>query len=144
MDKCDILILGAGWTSTFLIPLCQARHVSFAATTRDGRKVAGADTIPWSFNPDEATASPTNQFSRLPLAAAILITFPLTGTGQSKKIVDGYRAAHGAKADTTAFIQLGSSGIWQIPQRTIWVSRRSPYNTDSPRAVAEDELLRLG
>lgn len=146
MHQHDLLILGAGWTSTFLVPLCQARHVSFAATTRDGRKVAGADTIPWAFNPDEATttASPTNQFSRLPLAAAILITFPLTGTGQSKKIVDGYRAAHGAKADTTAFTQLGSSGIWQIPQRTIWVSRRSPYNTDSPRAIAEDELLRLG
>ncbi|KAI6817907.1 hypothetical protein KC332_g8751 [Hortaea werneckii] len=146
MHQHDLLILGAGWTSTFLIPLCQARRVSFAATTRDGRKVAGADTIPWSFNPDEATTttSPTNQFSRLPLAAAILIAFPLTGTGQSKKIVDGYRAAHGAKADTTVFIQFGSSGIWQIPQRTIWVSRRSPYNTDSPRAVAEDELLRLG
>ncbi|KAI7379036.1 hypothetical protein KC336_g19256, partial [Hortaea werneckii] len=86
MHQHHLLILGAGWSSTFLIPLCQARHVSFAATTRDGRKVAGADTIPWSFNPDEATTTtnPTNQFSRLPLAAAILITFPLTGTGQSK------------------------------------------------------------
>ena len=144
MQQHDLLILGAGWTSTFLIPLCQNRGVSFAATTRDGRDVAGAATIPWSFNPDEDSNAEQNQFGKLPLAQAVLTTFPLTGKGQSKSVVEGYKKAHGSKANSTRFIQLGSTGIWQIPQRTIWVSRRSPYNTESPRAVAEDELLSLG
>ncbi|TKA26454.1 hypothetical protein B0A50_05290 [Salinomyces thailandicus] len=144
MQQLDLLILGAGWTSTFLIPLCQSRNISFAATTRDGRKVAGASTTPWSFNPDESATAEKNQFSQLPLAKNILITFPLTGKGQSKTVVEGYRRAQGNKADTARFVQFGSSGIWQIPQQTIWVSRRSPYNTESPRAIAEDELLGLG
>lgn len=145
MQEHDLLILGAGWTSTFLIPLLQAKHLSFAATTRDGRNVAGASTIKWSFNPEEATATAgKNQFSALPLAKHILITFPLTTAGQSKTIVEGYEAAHGKKLDGVRFIQLGSTGIWQIPQKTIWVSRRSPYDTTNARATAEDELLKLG
>ena len=32
----DVLILGAGWTSTFLIPLLEEEKLSYAATTRDG------------------------------------------------------------------------------------------------------------
>lgn len=41
------------------------------------------------------------------------------------------------------FIQLGSTGIWQIEQQTCWVSRHSPYDKDNSRAIAEDELLDL-
>ncbi|KAK5729675.1 hypothetical protein LTR17_011752 [Elasticomyces elasticus] len=112
MQELDLLILGAGWTSTFLIPLLRSHHLSFAATTRDGREVAGSKTIAWSFNPENQTAT----------------------------LVQSYSAAKGKQAN---FIQLGSSGIWQIPQETHWVSRRSPYNKSSPRAIAEDELLKL-
>ncbi|KAK4557090.1 hypothetical protein LTR86_006071 [Recurvomyces mirabilis] len=146
MQEHDILILGAGWTSTFLIPLLSAKRISFAATTRDGRKVAGAATIPWTFNPDEDSTQDTskNQFSSLPLAKHILITFPLTGHGQSNTLVKGYSSAHGNKTGgNVKFIQLGSTGIWQIPQKTLWVSRKSPYDTENKRAIAEDELLGL-
>ncbi|KAK5112068.1 hypothetical protein LTR85_011649 [Meristemomyces frigidus] len=145
MQELDILILGAGWSSTFLIPLLQERHISFAATTRDGRKVAGASTIEWSFDPSEDSASnEKNQFSSLPLAKHILITFPLTGQGQSCTVVKGYDKVHGKKLGGVRFIQFGSTGIWQIPQKTSWVSRRSPYDTTNSRAIAEDELLKLG
>ena len=41
-------------------------------------------------------------------------------------------------------VQLGSSGIWQIPQDHLWTTRHSPYNKENDRAVAEDELLGLG
>lgn len=151
MQELDLLILGAGWSSTFLIPLLQQRNIPFAATTRDGRKVAGAETIKWSFDP---TASPTtttttekNQFAALPLAKTVLITFPLTGHGQSSELIKGYTNLFEHKKkdrEAVKFIQFGSTGIWQIPQKTHWVSRRSPYNTTNPRAIAEDELISLG
>lgn len=133
----DILVLGAGWTSTFLIPLLSALKLSFAATTRDGRSVAGHKTVPWSFNPDSSDKS---QFSSLPSAKHILVTFPLTGKGQSSTLINGYTKVHG-KAH---FIQLGSTGIWQIPQSSPWTSRKSSYDTSNKRAIAEDELLSHG
>ena len=145
MQENDILILGAGWTSTFLIPLLQSRKLSFAATTRDGRKVADADTIKWSFNSDEDSdtkLSGESQFSSLPLAKHVLIIFPLKGEGQSKMVVEGYQKVW--KGKDIRFIQLGSTGIWQISQPSHWVDRQSPYNKDNDRAIAEDELLDLG
>lgn len=145
MQEFDILILGAGWTNTFLIPLLQARNLICAATTRDGRTVAGVDTIKWSFEPSEVEDSSTSsQFSKLPLAKTILVTFPLTGHNQSKTLVHGYSNVYHTQAPKLQFIQLGSSGIWQVPQNSTWVSRHSPYNTTMPRAIAEDELLSLG
>ena len=41
MQQVDLLILGAGWTSSFLIPLLKERNFTFAATTTDGRSVSG-------------------------------------------------------------------------------------------------------
>lgn len=139
MPDLDLLILGAGWTSTFLIPLLHTRNLSFAATTTTGHSVASNPTIAWKYDPSTTTEA---DFKTLPSAKAVLITFPLTGTGQSKFIHHSYRNTH--TSAEARFIQLGSTGIWQIPQSTTWLSRRSPYNTSSPRAVAEDELLSLG
>ncbi|KAK3113193.1 hypothetical protein LTR53_009764 [Teratosphaeriaceae sp. CCFEE 6253] len=145
MQELDLLILGAGWTSTFLIPLLQAKHLSFAATTRDGHDVANTKTLAWTFDPSkELPTSEENQFSPLPLAKHILVTFPLKDKGPSETLVRGYERAHGQKAQDVRFIQLGSTGIWQISQKTLWVSRRSPYDTTNARAIAEDELLGLG
>lgn len=146
MKDLDILILGAGWTSTFLIPLLQSRNLTFAATTRDGRKVAGVETIKWSFDPDEdpSNTNEKSQFAKLPSAKHVLITFPLTGTGQSSSLVYGYEKVHGKSKYDVRFIQLGSTGIWQIPQSSIWVDRKSPYDTTNKRAMAEDELITLG
>lgn len=134
----DLLILGAGWTSTFLLPLLHSRKLSFAATTRDGRKVAGFNTLNWAFNPD---TKDTAQFSALPAAKHILVTFPLTGKGQSATLIQGYRKAHNKEAK---FIQLGSTGIWQISQPTCWTDRKSKYDSSNARAIAEDELLSFG
>lgn len=139
MQELDLLILGAGWTSTFLIPLLKQRNLSFAATTRDGHKVAGVETIKWAFNPDD-----TYNFMNLPTANTVLITFPLTGKGQSRRMVESYAGSHARKKEQTRFIQLGSTGIWQIKQDSTWVSRKSPYDKDNKRAIAEDELLSLG
>lgn len=145
MQERDILILGAGWTATFLIPLLQEQKLLFAATTTDGRSVAGAPTIKWTFDPAASAPDQKAAFAILPRARNIVITFPLKGTGQSELLVRAYEATHGHGHGR--FIQLGSTGIWQSdPAQAPWLDRRSPYNTagDGGRALAEEELLNLG
>lgn len=139
MQQVDILILGAGWTSTFLIPLLKQRNYTFAATTTDGRSVAGSDTIKWRFDPDSKDGS---DLASLPLAQHVLITFPLTSAEQTDFLVKSYQDGHSKHGDQTRFIQFGSTGIWQVPQTRLWLSRKSPYNHSMPRAIAEDALLK--
>lgn len=135
MQEIDLLILGAGWTSTFLLPLAMSRSITTAATTTTGRD----DTIKFAFDPSNTDSS---YFSVLPTARTVLITFPLKGVGQSKLLVDSYKATH---RGSPRFIQLGSTGIWQMPeQKATWLNRHSEYNKENERAVAEDELLGLG
>jgi len=133
MSHVDILILGAGWTSTFLIPLLKSSSISYAATTTTGHD----GTIPFKFDPSSGSAEP---YKNLPSATTVLITFPLTGSGQSKSLVGLYRSVHGAE---NKWIQLGSSGIFnQCPEG--WSDDDAPYDKEDKRAVAEDELLALG
>lgn len=139
MQELDLLILGAGWTSTFLIPQLRSHNLTHAATTTTGHN----HTIPFKFDPTN-TDDPS-YFSILPNARHILITFPLTGTGQSSLLVQQYKSTHPRVADHVRFIQLGSTGIWQFDgQHDLWVTRHSKYDSTKPRAVAEDEMLALG
>ncbi|KAK4186940.1 hypothetical protein QBC35DRAFT_436096 [Podospora australis] len=152
MEELDILILGAGWTATFLIPLLQDHELHFSATTTTGRIVAGNPTIPFRFEPTEENRPAINA---LPRARHVLITFPLQGAGPSKFFMEAYQASHPLRdqSKTVKFIQLGSTGIWQ-PGGPVapaergddypWYDRHSPYNRTLPRAVAEEELLSLG
>ncbi|KAF1849377.1 uncharacterized protein K460DRAFT_365260 [Cucurbitaria berberidis CBS 394.84] len=129
----DLLILGAGWTSTFLIPQLERGKISHAETTTTGRD----GTIPFKFDPDSGDA---DSYKRLPSAHTILITFPLIGHSQSKNLVGLYRSVHGASNN---WIQLGSTEIFnQLPHD--WSTDNSPYDKSSTRAIAEDELLELG
>jgi hypothetical protein len=133
MSEVDVLILGAGWTSTFLIPGLEKEGITYGATTTTGRD----NTIPFSFDPDSGDAE---SYKRLPSARTVLVTFPLKGPGQSKNIVGLYRSIHGPK---NSWVQLGSTGIFnQLPDD--WSTDSSPYDSSDTRAVAEDELLELG
>jgi hypothetical protein len=133
MKQVDLLILGAGWTSTFLIPALKKEEITYAATTTTGHD----NTIPFKFDPDSGSAEP---FKNLPSAHTVLITFPLIGPNQSKTLLGLYRSIHGPK---NQWIQLGSTGIFnKVPDD--WSTEDSPYDTDDKRAVAEDELLGLG
>lgn len=164
MEELTLLILGAGWTSTFLIPHLQSHNIPFAATTTSGHPVADHPTIPFKFDPSAPAEETHSAIAALPRARYILITFPLTGTGPSKLLVETYTATHRSAAASSPnpdseprFIQLGSSGIWQQQQQPStesssplqsrsedpWLTRHSPYATSNPRAVAEDELLAL-
>ncbi|KAH6664252.1 hypothetical protein B0J14DRAFT_249508 [Halenospora varia] len=133
----DILILGAGWTSTFLIPLLEKEKVTYAATTTTGRD----DTFKFKFDPDN---NDPKQYAVLPTAKTVLITFPLKGKQQSTQLVKSYNGSHETGISSYQFIQLGSAGIWTIPDQETWVTRHSKYDKSDTRAIAEDELLSLG
>jgi hypothetical protein len=138
-DNVDFLILGAGWTSTFLIPELDRQGVVHAETTTTGHD----NTIPFKFDPESDDTVP---YKSLPLAQTVLITFPLKGVGQSKKLTSLYRKVHG---DNNRWIQLGSSAIFNKEREgrvrmreddSDWCTEDSDYDREDPRAIAEDEL----
>lgn len=107
MAKTDILILGAGWTSTFLIPLCEKEGVSYAATSRSGRD----GTVPFEFQPH---SEDPGAYEKLPEAQTVLITFPIKDKGGSERLVRLYKSTHGGDEVDVRFIQLGTTGIWDV------------------------------
>jgi hypothetical protein len=108
MAPVDILILGVGWTSTFLIPLLNDRGLAFKGTTRDGRKTNQGSTIKFDFQQDRDTPE---SFATLPSARCVVITFPIYGSGGSERLVRQYRDTH-SDVPNLLFAQLGSTGIW--------------------------------
>lgn len=135
-EKVDLLILGAGWTSTFLIPLLLERNISYAATTTTGRE----NTIKFKFDPESKDNE--SNYKTLPPAHNIVITFPLKGADQTSTLLNLYQQTH--PTINSKWILLGSAGIWQIPNQETWVSRGSRYDTSNERAQAEDQLLKGG
>ncbi|KAL8388185.1 hypothetical protein RB595_009396 [Gaeumannomyces hyphopodioides] len=141
-EPVDMLVLGAGWTSRFLRPLLDEHKVRWAATTTTGRD----GTVPFRFDPDSADPAP---YRALPTARTVLITFPLKGEGQSRRLTSLYSSSrptpsgssntsNTSNTTTTRWIQLGSTGIFTSPG---WNDESSPYDAANPRAAAEDELL---
>jgi hypothetical protein len=106
----DLLILGGGWTFNFLDQLLLDHNsdLSYISTTRDGRN----NSIKWSFD-DDINADP-NQFLALPIAKTVLIVFPLKGLGPSSRLLNGYQNRCNIKNINIRWIQLGSSGIWDV------------------------------
>ncbi|GAA5899953.1 uncharacterized protein JCM6883_006046 [Sporobolomyces salmoneus] len=167
----DLLLLGAGWTSTFLLPHLASSHprLSVASTTRDGRN----NSIRWTFDP--SNAEDPEQYRGLPRAKTVVVTFPIKGEGGSQGLVRGYERAKGIEnGEEVRWIQLGSTGIWDGGPTLIgekienlkklkesssaqaqaqdppsyassfkWTGRHSPYDKTNARAIAEDELLSL-
>ena len=134
-DTVDLLILGAGWTSTFLIPLLKDKGITFAATSTSGRD----GTIKFLFDPD---AREDTIYKTLPSATNIVITFPLKGALQTDTLLELYTRTHTSASPN--WIQLGSTGIWQLPNQECWVTRKSEYDTSDSRAQAEDRLMEKG
>ncbi|KAK0485015.1 hypothetical protein IW261DRAFT_872621 [Armillaria novae-zelandiae] len=145
----DILILGAGWTATFLIPLCVETNVNWAATTRSGSTDPYA-TIPFNFDQDDESEEKLDeQCKKLPDAKTVLVTFPLTTKGAVGRLVQGYRKARkDGRGGQELWVQLGTTSIWDNPPNapkptsTSWYDRHSTF-TKTPRVVLEEELLAL-
>jgi len=137
-ESVDLLILGAGWTSQFLVPMLEEHGLAYAKTTRQG----GLGCIKFTFDPESSDPEP---FSRLPVARTILVTFPITVQGGPTRLINSYCATH--PRCEPLFIQLGSSGIWKdgesASSNQIWIDRKSPFDASNPRARCEEELLGL-
>ena len=100
----SLLILGAGWTFGFLEPLLPEALPKgrYASTTRDGRN----GSIKWAWDPEDEGA----QYAALPRADTVVVTFPIRGSGGSRRLVSGYEGVHGK----ARWVQLGSTGIWDV------------------------------
>lgn len=84
------------------------------------------------------------QYAALPVATTVLITFPLKGHNQSIHLYSSYVQNHDPDNIPYQFIQLGSTGIFSVPNQDLWVTRHSKYDETDDRAIAEDELRQLG
>lgn len=106
----DLLILGAGWTSKFLIQLCQENGLRCAATTRTGKE----GTVQFDFDPDSHDSKP---YEVLPDARTVLVTFPIKNAGASQRLVRNYQSSRTVNKNTdlqVRFIQLGATNIWDV------------------------------
>lgn len=128
----DVLLLGSGWTGSFLIPLLEHKRLRYAYTSR---------SPPDEKNPDddrkiqfELTDPVTKDSLRpLPRASTVVIIFPIKDLQQVDDLVHEYEEFHGR----TRWIQLGSTGIWGSGRNT----SSSPVDTSNARAAAEQRLL---
>jgi hypothetical protein len=134
----DLLVLGAGWTSQWLLPLAAAKGIKTAATTRDGRN----GSLVFAFDPASDDSTP---FEALPPARTILVSFPVKEKGGISKLVRFYNQTHGHHH--ARYIYLGSTGIWEpdneglLGKSSPFVTRHTPFNPANARGASEAELF---
>ncbi|CDU24949.1 related to epoxide hydrolase [Sporisorium scitamineum] len=125
----DVLLLGSGWTGTFLIPLLKQKRLSYAYTCRSPPHEKDHHKIQFELT-DPVTK---NSLRSLPRASTVVIIFPIKNVQQVDDLVRQYQELHGS----TRWIQLGSTGIWGPGSS----SSSSPFDTSNARASAEQRLL---
>jgi hypothetical protein len=105
----DVLILGAGCTSQFLIAECQRLGVTWAGTRRS--KVDGC--IYFVFDP---LSPDVDSFKVLPSAKTVLVSFGTVYKGAITRLVELYNETHPFEDSNTSrlFVQLGSWSAWQV------------------------------
>lgn len=126
----DLLLLGSGWTGTFLLPLSGEAGLRTAWTTRNG----GGGSIPFEFDPnshqdggdDDEDDGQLDKFRILPDAKTIVVIFPIYVKGGVVRLLRGYEKSRGAgveggkgegkglDVEGTRWILLGSTGIWDV------------------------------
>lgn len=97
-SRVDILTLGAGWLSHFLIPLLRKHNLTHAATSQTS---LASDTIAWSLG---------DSVDVLPRAGTVVIMFPILEWEKLRNLVDAYEESRGE----CMWILLGSSRAWQV------------------------------
>ena len=83
-------------------------------------KAVEPNTLPFEFDPHSEDSEP---FRILPDAKTVLITFPIYVKGASERLVRLYKLSRKVEEDSAesvidwenvGFIQLGSTGIWDV------------------------------
>ncbi|KAJ1826319.1 hypothetical protein LPJ56_002238 [Coemansia sp. RSA 2599] len=134
----EVLILGRGFVGRYLEELLDAQGISFKSTTTDGRD----GTIKWrlpettSFSPDKGN------FSALPLAKSVVITFPLQGEAPAIYLLHGYLDHH-ASTDSSAppqWVYLGSTRPFKEVPSTRYT--KPDVSAGGPRVEAEELIIK--
>lgn len=94
----NLLILGAGWLSHFLIPLLDSSNLTHAATSRSGLT---PDTIVWNLG---------DSVEGLPRAQTVVVMFPINEWEDLKCLVEAYENTQGE----CMWILIGSTRGWQV------------------------------
>ncbi|KAI9494589.1 hypothetical protein BDB00DRAFT_295560 [Zychaea mexicana] len=84
-----LLILGLGWTGTFLNELLSQLHITYVATTRHQT----TDTVQWELPQDDSCTHV--DVSALPQAKTVLVTFPVRSSACMSSLMDAYESKHG-------------------------------------------------
>ncbi|KAB5595420.1 hypothetical protein CTheo_1097 [Ceratobasidium theobromae] len=128
-SRVDILTLGAGWLSHFLIPLLRKHNLTHAATSQTS---LASDTIAWSLG---------DSVDVLPRAGTVVIMFPILEWEKLRNLVDAYEESRGE----CMWILLGSSRAWQTAgsdSSNPVIKRSTPLPPDAPpRSVVENHFL---
>ncbi|KAJ3276369.1 hypothetical protein HDV01_004992 [Terramyces sp. JEL0728] len=130
MKSTEILILGYGWQGKYVEQICRDAGINTVATTTTGRE----GTVPFKFDP---LNTDPQQFTKLPSADTVLITFPLPTIESSAILMGLYKAAHG---DKSKWILLGSTRAFV---GNPWADRHGPIKPDA-RYNAEEAFIKLG
>ncbi|PWN43642.1 alpha/beta-hydrolase [Ceraceosorus guamensis] len=136
----DVLLLGSGWTSQFLLPLLNLEGITYAFTSRQ-RSTSTSAVPPPPGSSIHFELSSDGKASRslwhsLPKAKVVLIVFPLRSREAVHNLIDGYELSHGA----ANWILLGSTGAWGPVGH---FTSTSPIDTSNARASAEESFLAL-
>ncbi|KAJ2364936.1 hypothetical protein H4S01_003517, partial [Coemansia sp. RSA 2610] len=135
MQSVRVLVLGQGFVGEYLASLLRMHSVSYAATTTDGRN----GTIAWRLPADASTPA---DFSLLPVASTVVITFPLPGCPAARRLLDGYiDHAQRVCADhpRLRWIYLGSSrGFKEVPSTRF---TKPDVSAGGPRVEAEECVI---
>ena len=127
-NQVDVLILGAGWTSTFLEPLLGSHNISFSSTTRNGRN----NSIQWSLLP---SSGDDVDVSLLPSAKYVIITFPSPSADALRAFLKKYEAE---KNYDVKWVLLSSTR----PFTSTYNNRHSPQDpTMNPERQASEKAL---
>ena len=129
----SLLIIGKGWSGTYIESLAVKELDHVFSTTRDGRD----STIEFNFlDPSDATP-----FKRLPLTAFMVITFPFSSIEMTNAFLNLFWTTHNVMPK---IILLGSTRPFAATND--WSSSDSPLDaqSDPVRINSEEVMLKRG
>ena len=112
----DLLLLGTGWTGSFLLPLAADAGLHTANTTREG----GYGSLPFKFDP-EASEDDLDQYYALPDAKTVVIVFPIYDPKAARTLVHAYEKTRSEADAQPRFVLLGSTGIYNVNAIMNWL-----------------------
>lgn len=143
----DVLLLGSGWTSTFLLPRLAAEKIAFSYTNRSGTKSAALpisqDAIEWTLpEPGQTKEQWASTLAVLPSARLIVVVMALKDEAVARELVLSYDSMMSARGydRRTKWCMLGSTGIWGSGGS---YTSSSPIDAPNARSASEDAVLSL-